>query len=95
MAMREAGIDLSSAKPQLLTTELAAGATHLVTMGCSEECPYLPGLRVQDWPLEDPKGKPQERVREIRNEIRDRVERLIVAEGWARGASGGSAQPRS
>lgn len=91
-AMREVGIDLSFAKPQLLTSELAAGARHLVTMGCAEECPYLPGLRVQDWPLEDPKGKPQERVHEIRDEIRERVETFIEAEGWARGRT---TEPRS
>lgn len=93
--MREVGIDLSSARPQLLTTELAAGARHLVTMGCGEECPYLPGLKVQDWPLEDPKGKPQGRVREIRDEIRDRVKGLIEAEGWGRDAGGGARQDRS
>jgi len=92
-SMREVGIDLSSARPQLLTTELAAGARHLVTMGCAEECPYLPGLQVQDWPLEDPKGKPQERVREIRDEIRDRVKTFVEAQGWARGASGGATEP--
>ncbi len=83
-AMREVGIDLSAARPQKLTTELAAGARHLVTMGCGENCPYLPGLRVQDWPLEDPKGKPPERVREIRDEVRARVSQFVEAEGWGR-----------
>jgi arsenate reductase len=86
--MRDAGIDLSGARPQRLTTELAAGATHLVTMGCGEECPYLPGLKVQDWPLEDPKGKPPERVREIRDEVRDRVRRFVEANGWGGAAAG-------
>jgi arsenate reductase len=81
--MREVGIDISGAKPQLLTTELAAGARHLVTMGCGEECPYLPGLAVQDWPLEDPKGQPRERVRSIRDDIRERVGAFVEAEGWA------------
>jgi arsenate reductase len=80
--MREAGIDLSKAKPQKLTTEVAAGARHLVTMGCGEECPYFPGMKVQDWPLEDPKGKPVERVREIRDEIRRRVKEFVDAQGW-------------
>jgi arsenate reductase (thioredoxin) len=82
--MREAGLDLSQARPQLLTTELGTGAGHLVTMGCGEECPYLPGVRVQDWPLPDPKGQPPERVREIRDEIRRRVTAMIDANGWAR-----------
>jgi arsenate reductase len=75
--MKEVGIDLSSAKPQKLTVELARGADLLVTMGCGDKCPYVPGLKVEDWPLEDPKGKPIEQVREIRDEIRRRVERLL------------------
>jgi arsenate reductase len=57
----------------------------LVTMGCGDECPYVPGARRDDWPLEDPKGKPIERVREIRDEIRDRVQALIAHEGWSSG----------
>jgi arsenate reductase len=84
-AMREQGIDLTGAKPQLLTTELAAGTRVLVTMGCGEECPYIPGVEVQDWPLEDPKGQPLARVREIRDEIQRRVTALIEGRGWARG----------
>ena len=75
--MREVGIDLSSASPQKLTEDLARGADLLVTMGCGDQCPYVPGLRVEDWPLEDPKGKPLARVREIRDEIRGRVEVLL------------------
>jgi arsenate reductase len=78
-AMREAGIDLSAAAPQKLTRELAGTADLLITMGCGDQCPYVPGLRVEDWPLEDPKGKPIERVREIRDEIRARVAKLISA----------------
>lgn len=78
--MREEGIDLSDARPRKLTPELAAEAQLLVTMGCGDECPYVPGLRRDDWPLEDPKGKPIERVRAIRDEIRDRVEALIAQE---------------
>jgi arsenate reductase len=77
-AMKEVGIDLSTAMPQRLTSELATGAELLVTMGCGEACPYVPGLRREDWPLEDPKGKPVERVREIRDEIRQRVQRLLA-----------------
>ena len=73
------GVDLSAAKPQKLTDELARGASMLVTMGCGEACPVVPGLRREDWPLEDPKGKPIERVREIRDEVRGRIEDLIGA----------------
>jgi arsenate reductase len=80
--MKEAGIDLSSAQPRLLTDDLAANAQLLVTMGCGESCPLLPGLRREDWNLPDPKAQPIERVRAIRDEIRGRVERLIAAEGW-------------
>ncbi|MEP6655379.1 MAG: arsenate reductase ArsC [Myxococcales bacterium] len=87
-AMREIGIDLSDAKPQLLTDSLAAGAQILITMGCGDACPYIPGLRRDDWPLEDPKNKPVERVREIRDEIRGRVLELLNREGWA--SEGGS-----
>jgi arsenate reductase len=82
--MREVGIDLSRAQPSGLTGELAAGAQLLVTMGCGESCPVVPGLRREDWNLPDPKGQPIERVRAIRNEIRDCVARLIAAEGWQR-----------
>ncbi|MBI4518530.1 MAG: arsenate reductase ArsC [Deltaproteobacteria bacterium] len=84
--MRELGIDLSTAQPTRLTDELAAGAQLLVTMGCGESCPLVPGLRRQDWNLPDPKGQPIERVRTIRDEIRVRVEQLITAEGWGRAA---------
>ena len=82
--MREAGINLSGAKPSRLTDELAGAAGLLVTMGCGEACPFVPGLKRDDWPIEDPKGKPLERVRKIRDEIRQRVERLIDKEGWRR-----------
>jgi arsenate reductase len=81
-AMREAGLDLSSATPRLLTLELAQGASLLVTMGCADECPVVPGAERQDWPLQDPKGQPAETVRRIRDEIRTRVEALIRARGW-------------
>ena len=77
--MREVGIDLSSAKPQKLTAELARGVDLLVTMGCGDKCPHVPGLKIEDWSLDDPKGQPIERVREIRDEIRARVERLLSA----------------
>ena len=76
-AMREIGIDLSAAKPQKLTDELARGADVLVTMGCGEQCPYVPGLRVVDWQIPDPKGQPVERVREIRDHIHEQVKGLL------------------
>jgi arsenate reductase (thioredoxin) len=82
-AMREVGIDLSNAKPQFLSGELAESAALLVTMGCGETCPVVPGLRRLDWPLEDPKGKDIARVREIRDDVRDRIVKLLTAEGWA------------
>jgi arsenate reductase len=83
-AMREVGIDLGDRKPQKLTDELAAGAEMLITMGCGEQCPVVPGLRRDDWPLEDPKGKPIARVREIRDDVRARIVALLRREGWAR-----------
>jgi arsenate reductase len=81
-AMREAGIDLEAARPQRLTPDLASQAQLLVTMGCEEACPVVPGARVEDWPLQDPKDQPVERVRAIRDEIRQRVDQLIAGEGW-------------
>jgi arsenate reductase len=79
-AMKEVGVDLSAAVPQKLTDELARGASMLITMGCGEACPVVPGVRREDWPLEDPKGKPVERVREIRDDVRGRIEDLIRRE---------------
>jgi arsenate reductase (thioredoxin) len=76
-AMKEVGIDLSSAVPQRLTTELASGAALLITMGCGDECPYVPGLQQEDWPLDDPKGRSLDDVRRIRDEIRRRVVELL------------------
>jgi len=81
-AMREMGIELSQAKPALLTDTLAARADLFVTMGCGEACPLVPGLRHVEWNLPDPKGLPLARVREIRDDIRRLVERLIASEGW-------------
>ena len=83
-AMREVGIDLTGATPRRLTEELARGADLLITMGCGDECPWVPNLEREDWPLDDPKGKPIEQVRRIRDEIRDRVRDLLAARGWAR-----------
>ena len=84
VAMREVGVDLVDASTTKLTPELAQQAKWLVTMGCGDECPYVPGAKRDDWSLEDPKGKPIERVREIRDEIRDRVQALIEHEGWSK-----------
>ena len=83
VAMNEVGIDLSQAKPQFLSDELARKAEMLITMGCGEACPHVPGLRRDDWPLEDPKGKSVERVREIRDDVKARVERLLHREEWS------------
>jgi arsenate reductase len=84
-AMQEVGVDLTHAKPALLTAEMIAGADRLITMGCGEACPVVPPSVVRDdWPLEDPKGQPLERVRAIREEIRTRVEALVQAQGWQR-----------
>jgi len=82
--MREVGIDLTANMPQRLTDELARSATLLVTMGCGDACPYVPGLERDDWPLRDPKGLPSDQVREIRDQIRDRVSALVDARGWQR-----------
>jgi arsenate reductase len=81
-AMREVGIEVANNAPQKLTGELAGKAAILITMGCGEACPVVPGLRRLDWPLEDPKGKPIERVREIRDAVRARVLQLIEEEHW-------------
>lgn len=81
-AMQEVGIDLSTAQPQFLSDELAQSSNLLITMGCGEACPHVPGLRRDDWPLEDPKGKTVERVREIRDEVKQRIRALLEQEGW-------------
>lgn len=78
--MQEAGIDLSHARPQKLTEQLAREAQLLITMGCGDKCPYVPGLRRDDWPLRDPKGLPADEVRAIRDEVKRRVEELIDRE---------------
>ncbi len=75
--MHEVGIDLSRAKPQKLTEELARDAQILITMGCGDKCPYVPGLRRDDWPLQDPKGLPIAEVRAIREDIKRRVQDLV------------------
>ena len=79
-AMAAVGIDLSAIKPQKLTRELAESAEMLITMGCGDECPFVPGLRREDWPLPDPKGLALDEVRTIRDEVRRRVLLLVEAE---------------
>ncbi len=83
-AMMELGIDLAGITPQRLTAELASGASFLITMGCGDECPVIPGAVRDDWPLPDPKGRSLNEVREIRDDIRDRVARFVASHGWAR-----------
>ena len=79
-SMREIGIDLSSSKPQKLTPALAQTASVLVTMGCGDACPFVPGLKTIDWSLQDPRGQSAEAVRAIRDEIHERVKTLIRSE---------------
>ena len=76
-AMRELGVDLRDRRPQLLTRQMVEQADLVVTMGCGDQCPYLPGKRYIDWDLPDPKDQPIGRVNAIRDEIADRVARLI------------------
>ncbi len=81
-AMREVDIDLSSATPQYLSTGIANDAHILITMGCGDECPLVPGVERDDWPLDDPKGQSVEAVRQIRDQIRKNVEELIKERKW-------------
>jgi protein-tyrosine-phosphatase len=77
-AMAEIGIDLTGRRPRLLTREMAERADLVVTMGCGDECPYIPGKRYLDWDLPDPEDMPIEEVRELREEIAGRVEALVI-----------------
>lgn len=80
--MREEGIDLNGTKPQFLSDDVARQATLLVTMGCGDACPYVPGLKKIDWPLPDPKGQSLDVVRSIRDDIRERVVELATKHDW-------------
>jgi arsenate reductase (thioredoxin) len=82
--MGEIGIDLSTARPRLLTGDLARDVDVLITMGCGEECPHVPGVERDDWALPDPKGRPIGEVRAIRDEIQARVAALVASRGWAK-----------
>jgi arsenate reductase len=83
-AMHEVGIDLGTEVPRKLTDDLAGSVDVLVTMGCGDECPVVPGIERADWPLDDPKGQPIERVREIRDEVERRVLQLLDNRRWGR-----------
>jgi arsenate reductase len=77
-AMREEGIDIAGNVPKVLTTEAVRESDAVITMGCGDTCPIFPGKRYEDWELEDPAGKDLETVRRVRNDIRRRVEALLV-----------------
>jgi arsenate reductase (thioredoxin) len=79
--MRELGVDLADRKPQLLTRELAQQADIVITMGCGDQCPYVPGKRYLDWDLPDPKGRPIDEVRATRDEIARRITALMAELG--------------
>jgi arsenate reductase len=80
--MLEVGVDLSATTPRLLTPDVAAGTQWLITMGCGESCPVVPGAQHEDWPLDDPQGQSIDRVRSIRDEIRLLVVEFIDSRGW-------------
>lgn len=84
-AMREVGIDIASQRPRRWDDEAFAAADVVVTMGCGDECPYVPGKRYVDWPLDDPAGQPLAEVRRIRDDIADRVRTLMADLGVERG----------
>ncbi len=85
-AMAEVGIDLAGRRPRKLTRAMATWADVVVTMGCGDDCPYIPGKRYVDWDLEDPAGKPIELVRALREEISGRVDGLLEVLDYGRGA---------
>ena len=84
VAMGELGIDLTQATPRLLTSEVAEDAAWLITMGCGESCPVIPGVSREDWPFEDPNGQQIEAVRRIRDDIRSRVLQFVTSQGLQR-----------
>ena len=81
-SMREVGIDLSGATPQYLSTDLTRDAHIVITIGCGDDCPLIPGVERDDWPVDDPQGQPLERVRRIREEIKRRVTELVKERKW-------------
>ena len=87
--LEEVGIDISAAVPRMLDEEMAGSAQWLITMGCGEQCPVVPGLARADWPIDDPKGQGTERAREIRDEVRRRVQMFLDEHGWSRDHAAG------
>jgi arsenate reductase len=81
--MREVGLDLAGARPERLTDQVARSVNRLVTMGCGESCPVVPGVAYEDWPIDDPAGRPLQEVRSIRETIARRVRDLVEQEGWS------------
>ena len=84
-AMKARGLDLTSRTPQLLTPDLASTAGWLITMGCGDECPVMPGTKRDDWPIADPKGQTAGTVTAIIDDIDTRVRRLVDTHSWHRG----------
>lgn len=82
IVMDEIDISLAEAKPKLLTAELAKKAKFLITMGCKENCPYIPGLQILDWPFQDPKGQSLEKVRTTRDDIKAQVLEFLTENFW-------------
>jgi len=76
-AMAEVGIDIANNKPKILTVDAVQASDVVITMGCGDTCPYFPGKRYEDWVLDDPAGQSIEKVREIRDEIKERVANLV------------------
>ena len=83
-AMDERGLDISAATPQYLSTDITRDAHILITMGCGDECPLVPGVERDDWPLDDPNGQQMETVRRIRYEIYKRVAELVAERRWGK-----------
>jgi arsenate reductase len=77
-AMREVGIDISGHTPKILTVDTVSRADVVITMGCGDTCPYFPGKRYEDWDLTDPAGQPIEVVRDVRDDIKSRIETLVA-----------------
>jgi arsenate reductase len=90
--MREIGVDVSRTEPRTLTDDVASQANVLVTMGCGEACPIVPGVERDDWPLDDPKGRPVAEVRRIRDEVERRVRQLLTEQDWLRAQPGAHSQ---
>ncbi len=94
-AMREVGIDISAETPKILTTDAVSHADVVITMGCGDTCPYFPGKRYEDWDLADPAGQGIEVVREVRDDIKTRVDALIIDLLAARSADAGDGVGRA